>query len=119
MAHGVIPLGAVPSGESAAQVGESGYAEVAFLQCTRYIALLRHTVGPEPAGARLRIRRAEADVDPYLAVVGFEAVPPRARARPCVAGARCNACTAGTRPPRSRSRRPARRTRLTEPLPAG
>src|SRR2546425_6204689 len=63
MAHDVIPLGAVPSGESAAQVGESGYAEVAFLQCTRYIALLRHTVGPEPAGARLRIRRAEADVD--------------------------------------------------------
>src|SRR5438094_9301453 len=70
MAHDVIPLGAVPSGESAAQVGESGYAEVAFLQCTRYIALLRHTVGPEPAGARLRIRRAEAGVDPYLDVVG-------------------------------------------------
>jgi len=69
MAHDVIPLGAVPSGESAAQVGESGYAEVAFLQCTRYIALLRHTGGPEDAGARLRIRRAEADVDPYLDVV--------------------------------------------------
>src|SRR2546428_14096567 len=62
MAHDVIPLGAVPSGESAAQVGESGYAEVAFLQCTRYIALLRHTVGPEPVGARLGIHRAEADV---------------------------------------------------------
>ena len=39
------------------------------MQCTRYIALLRHTGGPEDAGARLRIQRAEADVDPYLDVV--------------------------------------------------
>jgi hypothetical protein len=81
MAHDVIPLGAVPSGESSAQVGESGYAEVAFLQCARYIALLRHTVGPEPAGARLRIRRAEADVDPYLdVVVEYDAANSVARA---------------------------------------
>lgn len=50
MAHDVIPLGAVPSGESSAEVGENGYAEVAFLQCTRYIELLRHTVGREPGG---------------------------------------------------------------------
>lgn len=69
MAHDVIPLGPVPSGESSAQVGENGYAEIAFLQCRRYIALLRHTVGPEPEGARLRIRRSERDFDPYLDVV--------------------------------------------------
>lgn len=69
MAHDVIPLGAAPSGESSAQVGESGYAETAVLQCQRYIALLRHAIGPEPEGARLRIRRSEQDVDPYLDVV--------------------------------------------------
>jgi hypothetical protein len=69
MTHDVIPLGPGPSGESSAQVGENGYAEIAFLQCERYIALLRHAVGPEPEGARLRIRRSEASFDPYLDVV--------------------------------------------------
>ena len=69
MARDVIPLGPVPSGESSAQVGENGYAEIAFLQCKRYIALLRHTVGPEPEGAWLRIRRSGPDFDPYLDVV--------------------------------------------------
>ena len=69
MAQDVIPLGPVPAGESPARVGESGYPEIAFLQCQRFIALVRHTVGPEPDGARLRIRRAERDADPYLEVV--------------------------------------------------
>lgn len=52
MAHNVIPLEPVPSGESSAQAGENGYAEIAFLQCARYI-----------------IRRSEQDFDPYLDVV--------------------------------------------------
>ena len=69
MAQDVIPLGPVPSGESPARVGESGYADIAFLQCQRFMALLRHAVGPEPEGARLRIRRAERDADPYIEVV--------------------------------------------------
>jgi len=41
MAHDIIPLGPVPARESAAQVGKSGHAERAFLECRRYVALSR------------------------------------------------------------------------------
>lgn len=68
MARNVITLRPVPAAESCAQVGDSGYAEIAFLQCRRYIALLRLTIGPEPDGARLRVRRSDADFDPYIDV---------------------------------------------------
>lgn len=69
MAQGVIPLGAVPVRESSARVGESGYAERAVLECRRYMALLRQVIGPEPEGARLRIRRSGPDLGRYLEVV--------------------------------------------------
>jgi len=69
MAQGVIPLGAVPTRESSAQVGEIGYEERASLECGRYIALVRHAIGPEPAGARLRVRRSEPALGSYLEVV--------------------------------------------------
>lgn len=69
MAHDMIALGTVPSGESTKRVGSLGYAEIAFAQCQRYIALLRHAIGPEPEGARLRVRRSQQDFDPYLDVV--------------------------------------------------
>jgi hypothetical protein len=65
----LITLRPVPAAEPSAQVGESGYAEIAFLQCRRYIALLRLTIGPEPDGARLRVRRSDTDFDPYIDVV--------------------------------------------------
>jgi hypothetical protein len=68
MARNVITLRPVPAAESGAQVGDSGYAEIAFLQCRRYIALLRLAIGPEPDGARLRVRRADTDFDPYIDV---------------------------------------------------
>ncbi len=42
MAQGLIPLGAVPARESSAHVGETGYVERAFLECQRYMTLLRH-----------------------------------------------------------------------------
>jgi hypothetical protein len=69
MARGVITLRPVPAGESSARVGESGYAEVAAAQCRRYIGFLRQTIGPEPAGARLRVRRADTEFDPYIDVI--------------------------------------------------
>jgi len=69
MTEGVISLGAVPARESCAQVGETGYADRAFAECQRYVALLRHAIGPEPDGARLRIRRSEPDLGSYLEVV--------------------------------------------------
>jgi hypothetical protein len=69
MAIDAIPLGTVPSHESPAQIGRIGYAEIAFLQCRRFIALLRDVIGLEPEGARLRVRRPEQAFDPYMEVV--------------------------------------------------
>ena len=69
MARDVITLRPVPAAESGAQAGDSGYAEIAFLECRRYIALLRLALGPEPDGARLRVRRSDIDFDPYIDVV--------------------------------------------------
>jgi hypothetical protein len=69
MARGVITLRPVPAGESSAHVGESGYADVAVAQCHRYIGLLRQAIGSEPAGARLRVRRADTEFDPYIDVI--------------------------------------------------
>ena len=40
-----------------------------FEECRRYIALLRLAIGPEPDGARLRVRRSDTDFDPYIDVV--------------------------------------------------
>ncbi len=69
MTEGIIALGAVPARESAAQVGEVGYADRAVVECQRYVALLRHAIGPEPEGARLHIRPSEPDLGSYLEVV--------------------------------------------------
>lgn len=69
MAHDLIALGQVPAGEAPASVGERGYAERALLQCQRFIDLLRRTIGPEPEGAKLRVRRSGNELDPYLEVV--------------------------------------------------
>ena len=55
MARGVITLRPVPAGIPA-HIAENGYADVAVAECRRYIALLQRTIGPEPAGARLRVR---------------------------------------------------------------
>jgi hypothetical protein len=72
MARDVITLRPVPVAESGAKVGDTGYAEIAFLQCRRYIALLRLAIGPEPDGARLRVRRSDIDFDPYIDVVSAD-----------------------------------------------
>jgi len=69
MGQAFIPLGAVPARESSAQVGELGYTERALLECERYVALLRHVIGPEPGGASLRIRRSPPDSGSYLDVI--------------------------------------------------
>jgi len=69
MAFDLIALGTVPSGEVPASAGEIDYAGRAFLQCRRFIDLLRHTVGSEPEGAKLRVRRSGPDFSPYIEVV--------------------------------------------------
>jgi hypothetical protein len=69
MARGIITLRPAPAAELCSKVGDTGYAEIAFLQCRRYITLLRQAIGPEPEGARLRVRRSDSDFDPYIDVV--------------------------------------------------
>jgi hypothetical protein len=82
----LIALGTVPAGEAPASPSESDYTGRAFGQCRRFIALLRRTIGPEPDGARLRVRRSEQDLDPYLEVVieyDGESIPAHAYAIRC------------------------------------
>ena len=69
MALNLIALGTVPAGEAPAAASEIGYAERAFWQCRRFIDLLRHTIGAEPEGAKLRVRRSGPDFNPYIEVV--------------------------------------------------
>lgn len=69
MIGNVLALGPVPAQEAPARPDDSDYAPRAFAQCQRFIALLRRTLGPEPDGARLGVRRSDQDFDPYLEVV--------------------------------------------------
>jgi hypothetical protein len=69
MAFDLIALGTVPSGETPAAASEIDYGGRAFWQCRRFIDLLRHTVGAEPEGAKLRVRRSGPDFNPYIEVV--------------------------------------------------
>ena len=79
--HTLIALGTVPAGEEPASVSESNYTERAFLQCQRFIALLRRAISVEPVGAWLKVRRSGEDFAPYLeVVVEYETANPTARA---------------------------------------
>jgi hypothetical protein len=69
MAFDLIALGTVPSGEVPASGSEIDYVGRAFLQCRRFIDLLRHTIGAEPEGAKLRVRRSGPDFNTYVEVV--------------------------------------------------
>jgi hypothetical protein len=69
MAFDLIALGTVPAGEVPAAGSEIDYVGRAFWQCRRFIDLLRHTVGAEPEGAKLRVRRSGPDFNAYVEVV--------------------------------------------------
>jgi hypothetical protein len=66
-----ISLGPVPSNEPCAQVGEVNYKPRARFECKRFIALLRATFGPEPAGAYLTTKAFEHDYGTYYEVVCY------------------------------------------------
>jgi hypothetical protein len=69
MAFDLIALGTVPSGEVPAAASDVDYGGRAFWQCRRFIDLLRHTLGAEPDGAKLRVRRSGPDFNTYVEVV--------------------------------------------------
>jgi hypothetical protein len=64
-------MGSSPYEEDCAQVGTPGYRTKAVAECTRYIELLRRTIGPEPEGARLGIKWFEHDFGQYCEVVCY------------------------------------------------
>ena len=67
--HNYFCIGPSPYEEECAQVGEPGYREQAVAECTRYIELLRRTIGPEPEGAALRVKWFAHDFGSYCEVV--------------------------------------------------
>ena len=67
--HDFLSLGPTPSDEPCACVGEDHYADRALAECKRFIALLRQTFGPEPAGAWLATKWFDHDFGQYGNVV--------------------------------------------------
>jgi hypothetical protein len=66
-----ISIGSSPYDEPCAQVGQPDYRKNAVAECTRFIELLRDTVGPEPEGARLSIKWFPHDFGDYAEVVCY------------------------------------------------
>ncbi len=68
-----IDLGPTPAEEECEQVGGYYNPDRAQADCRRFIDVIRSAMGPEPAGARLCIRRHVHDFGPYYEVaVRFE-----------------------------------------------
>jgi len=61
-------LGPAPAEEECAQLGSPDYEDRAKKECLAYIEAIRHVCGPEPEGARLRIKRQSHDYGVYLEV---------------------------------------------------
>jgi hypothetical protein len=65
-----IELGTAPVNEPCVQVqSEVDYLPAMREECRRFIELLRKVHGPEPEGARLRIKSYEHDFGVYLVCV--------------------------------------------------
>ena len=64
-----VYLRPAPAEENCVQVGEPNYLERALAECLRYIDLIRRVCGPEPPGARLRIKWELHDFGRYAEVV--------------------------------------------------
>ena len=66
-----INIGPVPYEEPCAQVGAPEYQQQACQECTRFIDLLRRTVGEEPENAHLEIKSNPHDFGTYYEVVCY------------------------------------------------
>lgn len=66
-----LSIGSTPGEEPCAQVGQPHYRQQALAECHRFIALLRQTFGPEPAGAELRVKACAHDFGTYYEVVCY------------------------------------------------
>ena len=66
-----IFIGASPAEEDCVQLGTDNYYERARAECKRYIEAIRKKLGPEPEGAKLKIKRQPHDFGEYLEVVCY------------------------------------------------
>ena len=64
-----IDIGPCPAGEDCAQVGASDYYDRYKKEMTAYINQIRRELGPEPPGARLRIKANAHDFGTYHDVI--------------------------------------------------
>lgn len=62
-------IGASPPEENCVQIGNTNYEVEARAECNRYIDLIRKKFGPEPIGAKLKIKKEYHDAGPYLEVI--------------------------------------------------
>lgn len=67
--RGELSIGPAPANEPCAQVGVPGYAGRARDECRRFIDLIRRAIGPEPPGARLRVKGFLHEFGTYYEVV--------------------------------------------------
>jgi hypothetical protein len=64
-----VTLGATPCDEPCEQVGPDFRPHVAQAECERFIALIRSKVGPEPNGAKLKVKWFSHDFGRYPEVI--------------------------------------------------
>jgi len=66
-----IDIGSSPAEEDCAQVGTPDYQQRARAECTRFIELIRRTLGEEPGSAHLAIKSNPHDFGTYYEVVCY------------------------------------------------
>ena len=69
MPRDYMDIGSAPADEPTAQVGSPNYAEEGRAECTRFLNLIRKTLGDEPPGARLAVKANPHDFGTYYSVV--------------------------------------------------
>ncbi len=65
----VVYLGTAPANEECAQVGSPDYQDRALRECRAYAEAIRKVLGPEPEGARLRVKRESHDYGSYWELI--------------------------------------------------
>lgn len=66
--HDSLNLSPTPVGEECAQVGSEDYRKNALLECQAFTDQIRRQFGPEPAGAKLKVKSNAHDFGTYYDV---------------------------------------------------
>ena len=66
-----IEIGPAPADEDCVQVGTPDYVQLARVECSRFIELIKKRVGKPPEGVRLAVKSSPHDFGDYLEVVCY------------------------------------------------